>query len=33
MLSAFLIRWNMRALGLSEETIEQAIFEVKGDRS
>jgi AcrR family transcriptional regulator len=32
-LSAFLIRWNMRALGLSEETIEQAIFEVRGDRS
>ncbi len=32
-LSAFLIRWNMRALGLSEETIEQAIFEIKGDRS
>ena len=32
-LSAFLIRWNLRALGLSEETIEQAIFEVKGDKS
>jgi AcrR family transcriptional regulator len=32
-LSAFLIRWNMRALGLSDETIEQAIFEVRGDRS
>lgn len=32
-LSAFLIRWNLRALGLSEETIEQAISEVKGDRS
>jgi AcrR family transcriptional regulator len=32
-LSAFLIRWNMRALGLSEETIEQAIVEVKGDES
>jgi len=33
MLSVFLIRWNMRALGLNDETIEQAIFEVKGDRS
>jgi len=32
-LSTFLIRWNMRALGLSEETIEQALTEVKGDRS
>jgi len=32
MLSAFLIRWNMRALGLSEETIEQAIIEIRGDR-
>ena len=32
-LSNFLFRWNMRALGLSEDTIEQAIFEVKGDRS
>lgn len=31
-LSAFLIRWNMRALGLSEETIEQALAEVKGDK-
>ncbi len=30
-LAAFLIRWNMRALGMSEETIEQAIAEVKGD--
>lgn len=32
-LSAFLIRWNMRALGLSEETIEQALTEIKGDKS
>jgi AcrR family transcriptional regulator len=32
-LSAFLIRWNLRALGLSEERIEQAIFEVRGDKS
>ena len=32
-LSTFLIRWNLRALGLSEETIEQALAEVKGDRS
>ena len=31
-LSTFLIRWNMRALGLSEETIEQALTEVKGDK-
>jgi len=31
-LSAFLIRWNLRALGLSEETIEQAIIEIRGDR-
>jgi AcrR family transcriptional regulator len=31
-LSDFLIRWNSRALGLSEDTIEQAILEVKGDR-
>jgi len=30
-LATFLIRWNMRALGLSEETIEQALAEVKGD--
>ena len=32
-LSAFLIRWNMRALGLSEEIIDQAIVEVRGDKS
>jgi AcrR family transcriptional regulator len=32
-LSVFLIRWNMRALGLSEEMIEQAIIEVGGDKS
>lgn len=32
-LSAFLIRWNMRALGMSEEMIEQALAEVKGDPS
>jgi AcrR family transcriptional regulator len=31
-LSTFLIRWNMRALGLSEDVIEQAIIEVRGDR-
>ena len=31
-LSAFLIRWNLRALGLSEDTIEQAIIEIRGDR-
>ncbi len=28
-LSAFLIRWNMRALGMSEETIEQALAAVR----
>jgi AcrR family transcriptional regulator len=32
-LAAFLIRWNMRALGTGEDTIEQAISEVKGDQS
>jgi len=32
-LTAFLIGWNMRALGLSEDTIEQAIIEVRGDKS
>jgi AcrR family transcriptional regulator len=32
-LSTFLIRWNMRALGLSEDVIEQAIIVVKGDQS
>jgi AcrR family transcriptional regulator len=31
-LSPFLIRWNMRALGVSEDVIEQAIIEVRGDR-
>jgi AcrR family transcriptional regulator len=30
-LAAFLICWNMRALGLSEDVIEQAIIAVKGD--
>jgi AcrR family transcriptional regulator len=30
-LAAFLIRWNMRALGVSEETIEQSLAKVKGD--
>jgi AcrR family transcriptional regulator len=32
-LSSFLIRWNMRALGMDEETIEQALIYVKGDKS
>jgi AcrR family transcriptional regulator len=32
-LTAFLIRWNMHALGLSEETIEQAVNYVKGEKS
>jgi len=32
-LSVFLIRWNLRALGLGEDRIEQAILEVKGGRS
>jgi AcrR family transcriptional regulator len=32
-LSTFLIRWNLRALGMNEETIEQAVIYVKGDIS
>ena len=32
-LAAFLICWNLRALGLGEEAIEQAISYVKGDQA